>query len=349
MSEEKFLELSIKFLGDELTAIELEEFGKYLKEDEYKQKFDTISAKWNKAAESLETSDFDAEEGFKNFIKKIRSVETKQNYQKNSPKFYNLFQNPTFLGIAASIVLILMITTVLFNFTSIFDTNEVIAKWHEKTTKLGEKSSLTFQDGTRIVLNADSKLKYLVNSNDSQREVYLEGEAYFDVAHDTSRPFIIHSNNISTTVLGTKFNISAFPNENKISISLVEGKVQVSEGEKGRDDKKIMLNPGQQLVYEKDKNINTVQQFDVESVVGWKDNILVFNGETLSNVFTKLERAYGIQFELEEDNFKNYSVTANFRNAAFITILHAIKKLTELDYMTEKDSNVITKVVYYKK
>ena len=349
MGEDKFLDLSIKFLGNELTSVELEEFQQYLKEDQYKKRFDIISEQWNRAADNLEAAEFNSREAFKRFVARIEVSRQNDFSPKKKVTIFRLFQTPVFVRIAASLVFIVVVSIILLNSTEMFETKKATAEWQEKITKPGEKSTLTFIDGTKIVLNAESKLRYKMNSQDSTREVYLEGEAYFNVAHDPSRPFIVHVNNISTTVLGTKFNISAFEADNEIEVSLVEGKVRVDKKETDNDEKEVILKPSQQLVYEKDKDKSIVQPFDVQSVTGWKDNILIFNGEPLDDVFTELERAYGVKFELKETGYKNFSVTANFKNASFITILEVIKKLTELDYTTEKENNAITRVIYYKK
>jgi len=349
MAEDKFLDLSIKFLGNELTSVELDEFQQCLKEDRYKKRFEIISEEWNRAADDLDVVRFNSREAFKKFSERVNVPAEKELPQKSKARIFSLVQTPAFVRVAASLAFIIVVSLIFLNSTDMFDNQKVAAEWQEKITKPGEKSTLTFNDGTKIVLNAESKLKYKMNSNDSTREVYLEGEAYFHVAHDESRPFIVHVNNISTTVLGTKFNISAFSNENEIAVSLVEGKVKVDKEVEGEAEKAVILKPNQQLVYEKDNNKSFVQRFDAQSVTGWKDNILIFNGEPLQDVFTKLERAYGVEFELKAASYKDFSVTANFKNASFITILEVIKKLTELDYKTEQERNAITKVIYYKK
>ena len=219
----------------------------------------------------------------------------------------------------------------------------------EKVTDLGEKAIITMSDGTTVVLNADSKLTYPNNFSAERRELTLQGEAFFDVAHDSAKPFIVHSGELSTTVLGTKFNVTAFPKEEKITISLVEGKVKVSNGKSNTPDDVIVLKPMQELAYDQGTNINTVDNFDLLERVGWKDNLLKFKNEPLESVLIKLERAYGIKFELTEKSFNKFKITGNFHNESYYTISESLKKLTGLQYKTIKENNTVKKIVFFKK
>ncbi|MGD8780166.1 MAG: FecR domain-containing protein [Ignavibacteria bacterium] len=348
MSEEKFLELSIKFLGDELKGAELEEFQEYLKDDQYIKKFDVILARWNNATESLETIDFDTREGFKNFIEKIESKNTKQYYQSSKAKYYDFFKKQTFVRIAASIAFILVVSTILFNYTSIFDNKEVIEKWHEKVTKLGEKSTLTFLDGTRIVLNAGSKLKYPVSLDDSVRKVYLEGEAYFEVSRNQSKPFVVYAGKVSTFVLGTKFDVKAYPEEDEISVSLIEGKVKVSNKMDGVNGQGIILKPQEQVLVNKITGDESISLFDQVQITGWKDNNLKFDDEKLSEVIVKIERAYGIKMELADDSLANFKITADFVRDSFWTTIKVIAAIEKLKYKTIDKNGELKKIVFYK-
>jgi transmembrane sensor len=218
----------------------------------------------------------------------------------------------------------------------------------EKVTQLGEKLHITLNDNSRIILNAGSKLKYENNFSGRTREVYLEGEAYFEIEHDTARPFIVHTKNISTTVLGTKFNVSSFAQDRSISISLVTGKVKVSKEETGKPVELVMLEPEQQLIYDKQTELSRVGNFDEQSVTGWKDNNLKFKKVNLADVLIKLERVYGIKFELSDKSYEKFKITGNFHDEPYSVICESLKKLTGLKYKFIKEENIIKKVVFYK-
>jgi ferric-dicitrate binding protein FerR (iron transport regulator) len=177
----------------------------------------------------------------------------------------------------------------------------------------------------------------------------LDGEAYFEVQRDSSRPFIVHTGKLSTIVLGTKFNVNASHNEKTIEVSLVEGKVKVTSGEQSNKKDMVILKPDQQLIFDKTTAIGIVNQFDQLKVTGWKDNILKFDDEPLAIVFKELEKMYGIKFEIAKQSYSNIKITANFKNESYLTIVEAIKKLTRLEYKIIKETNEPPKIVFDKK
>ncbi|NJD21706.1 MAG: DUF4974 domain-containing protein [Melioribacter sp.] len=304
------------------------------------------------------------------YLQKIWDARTKENLEDQTQKSWNdvlaeiestsdsnsNFKSFTIYPTAKQLLKIAAVLVIIIGgyFTAqqfgIFDRKvQTEISWNEKTTKMGEKWIVSLSDGSRIILNADSKLKYPEHFTNSSREVFLEGEAYFEIHHDTTNPFIVHSGNLSTKVLGTKFNVSAFPNEKEISVSLVEGKVEVAKKEADSEERIVILKPRQQLVYNKVKEISTFDQFDEQTAVGWKDNKLVFRKEPFASVLVKLERTYGVKFELQDKSFSSQKITANFQNESLWTVSESLKKLTGLQYKTVKENNVTKKIVFYKK
>jgi ferric-dicitrate binding protein FerR (iron transport regulator) len=152
---------------------------------------------------------------------------------------------------------------------------------------------------------------------------------------------------VTTTDLGTKFNINAFPDEENIIVSLEEGKVEVSTSGSRKMKEEIILTTAQQLTYNKDKGTNKIEQFDLQKAVGWKDNILVFDNEPLSKILLPLERYFGVKFELADQSLANRTVKANFRNESFWTVVKVIEKATGLSYKTNKENNELKKIVFY--
>jgi ferric-dicitrate binding protein FerR (iron transport regulator) len=350
MSEERFLELATKYLSKEASNEEKTSFYNYLEKDEYYNLFTHLKDEWEKAGMLQVESEFNIESGIEKLTQKIKKVEPSFSFdhKKNRTQRRLLF-NPTFLKYAASIAFLLVLVTGTLYVSGIFKQKPVVITWNEKQTVMGEKWIVTLLDGSRVTLNADSKLKYPTHFGEKLREVYLEGEAFFEVQHDSSRPFIVHSGNLSTTVLGTKFNVSAFPAEKNIAVSLVEGKVRVAKEEPGAVEGIVILQPKQQLIYDKEKEISTFDQFDEQKAIGWKDNVLVFQKEPFNNVLVKLERAYGIKFELTDQSFSNRKITANFQNESLWTISETLKKLTGLQYKTIKENNETKRIVFFKK
>lgn len=251
--------------------------------------------------------------------------------------------------IAASIAFLMLLSTATLYYFGAFNVKKTETIWNENTTEMGQKFSLSLPDGTNIILNGDGKIKFPQKFDQSTRDIYLEGEAYFEVAHDSSKPFIVHTGNISTIVMGTKFNISAFSNEKEIAVSLVEGKVKVANDDPHNIKGSIVLEPNQRLVFDKEKEENKIENFDVQKTTGWKENILIFDKEPLSKIFPVLERAYGVKYELADKSSSSLQITANFNKASLWTVNESIKKLTDLQYKLEKENNKIKKVIFYKK
>jgi ferric-dicitrate binding protein FerR (iron transport regulator) len=263
----------------------------------------------------------------------------------------------TYLGkryvysIAASFILLMVLGAFTLYLLGVFPTDSQGIIWTENVTQIGQKLVLSLPDGSDITLNGGSKLRYPQKFEAQIRDVYLEGEAFFNIVHDSSKPFIVHTNNISTTVLGTKFDVRAFSNSDEISVSLVEGKVKVTNKEKNGIKGNIVLKPSQKLVYNSTNDVSEVKGFDYLQEVGWKDNILVFDDEPLEKVFTRLELAYGIKFELNNKNksYEKIKITTKFENSTLSTVNEVIKKLTGLEYETISTKNIVTKVIFYKK
>lgn len=345
MNNDEFLDLAIKILGNEASKDEYEVFRKCVENKDYYKKFVEISKHWKESASLIDNLEFDPNKGYDEFLTRISGTHHKNlKPEKNTPIFH-LFHNSTFVRAAASIAFVFFLSAMLLYLFGVFNSESNSVAYREKITRPGEISTLTFLDGTKIILNADSKLKYPSVFQNNLREVFLEGEAYFEVAHTDNIPFIVHSEDLSTTVLGTKFNVKAFPEEKDIFVSLVEGKVKVSIAHNGE----TLLNPEEQLSFNKASRTEEVSGFNLLQVVGWKDNILIFDDVTLEKALVVLERLYDVKFELADTSFGKMTIKANFENASFWTIVKVIKSLTALEYKTEIKNSELQKIIFYKK
>ena len=163
----------------------------------------------------------------------------------------------------------------------------------EKSTQKGQKLNFILPDGSEVRLNADSRLVVNADFGLNDRQVFLEGEAFFDVARDTDKVFIIHTYNIKTEVLGTSFNVKAFREDDKINIAVKTGLVQVITDNTKNPS---LLSADEMLVYDKEKKDTEILSFDDYEVFGWKDNILYFRNADFKEIQQKLERWYGVEF-----------------------------------------------------
>ena len=152
----------------------------------------------------------------------------------------------------------------------------------------GKRSSITFSDGTRIWLSASSRVVYPVEFMKNKREIYVEGEAFLDVYHDKSRPFIVKTNKMDIQVLGTTFNVCAYEKENIQTVVLVTGKVEV----KTNNNETKTLSPNNLLAYNDQQGIS-VHPVDVQEYIAWKDGFYQFKKERLEIITKKLSKYYG--------------------------------------------------------
>lgn len=347
MDDKRFIELATKFLSREITEEEKNDFSIILQVEQYKNQFEIIVQNWN--SESRSFVEFDLKEGLKKLTGELKARDNSFYWGDNVKPVKLSRWNSMLMKVAASIVLFILLSSGLVYFTGILDNKPVEITWNEQIVSAGQKSIIELPDRSKITLNGDSKLKYPTHFSGSARNVFLEGEAYFEVEHDSSKPFIVQTKNLSTVVLGTKFNVSAFNSEKEIIISLVEGKVKVNKEIDGISYELVQLRPEQQLLFNKEKEISEVENFITQEAIGWKDNILKFNSEPLEKVFIKLERAYGIKFELTEKSYSKRKITTNFQNASLWTISEVLKKLTGLKYKNIKEGNQTKKIIFYKK
>ena len=212
------------------------------------------------------------------------------------------------------------------------NTAKTTASTNEVVTQKGSKTSIKLPDGTRVWLNSDSKLTYAEDFSGSKREINLTGEAYFDVAHDADRPFIIHTQKMDIRVLGTAFNVKSYPQDDIVETVLIRGKIEVTFP--GRLAEKIILKPNEKLILRKEPEkqnssaneiktntqipkmmVNTLEYISKDSVVAetaWLDNKLAFTNETLGNIAVELERKFDIRIDFKTEALKAYRYTGLF-------------------------------------
>ena len=171
----------------------------------------------------------------------------------------------------------------------------------------GGMYSLELEDGTRVWLNADSRLEYPAVFPSGRREVSLSGEAYFAVARDTSAPFTVRTARGDVRVLGTEFNVKCYADEGVMEATLVEGQVGLSDEGAGS----VVLEPGEQAVVGEGVQGIAVREVNVQHYIGWRENRLSFQGETLEEIMQVLARWYDIEVVFEDDGLRRLEFSGN--------------------------------------
>lgn len=185
------------------------------------------------------------------------------------------------------------------------------AKEEYNTLKIpvGGEYLLTLSDGTKIWLNSQTTLRYPVSFNGTERNVYLEGEAFFEVAPNKQRPFnVVTSHNVKVEVLGTSFNVRAYKDEEKIETVLEEGKVKMS-----KDSESVILEPGTLAAYKEESGEFSTQTVNIELFTAWRNGNYVFENTNINDILNTLSRWYGIEISYADSEVKSLVFSGSFK------------------------------------
>lgn len=210
-------------------------------------------------------------------------------------------------------------------------------KYVTKEIPLGKKCTVTLADGTKVKINSGSTLRFPETFSDTIREVYLTGEAFFDVTKNPNKPFVIHSGGVDTRVLGTSFNIRAYPSAANVSVAVATGKVKVNLA-KNKERSEVLI-PNQMFVYDKSKDLAIkAEHINLADVVAWKDKRIVFNKSLQDEIIETLERWYGVTFVVNKDLKTGTGYTAQFKpNESLQATLEHMKYTLGFEYKLEND------------
>lgn len=207
----------------------------------------------------------------------------------------------------------------------------------QRSLSNGQMATFHFGDGSVIQLNGGSTLRYPKRFADNRREVYLEGEAFFSVKRDESRPFIVHTGEATTQVLGTSFNVKAYSSEDELQVVVAEGKVAVShknpevplsEGNDGT----IILEKDQWVTYRSKGKLMEKGEGDIWEMIAWKDKVLIFNNKTFSEVARLLERWYSVEIDIESEKLKEVVLQGEHKDSSLEGVLKSIQYVTDMQY-----------------
>lgn len=317
-------EISQYLSGDLGTEERMDLIWRIENDDQLRDKFVQIQ-NLNALSELLPHAS-DPSEGIKHFealMKKIR--------QRNQRKFIVNFAK------YAAIALIVIISTVWMTlFLTDSDNQSTINKLH---VPAGQRAQITLQDGTEVWLNAQSTLEYPSRFSRKNRKVKITGEAFFSVAQDKKRPFIVSVRHIDMEVLGTQFNVYNYPNADYIQTNLLEGSLRVYPASDKKNN--IVLQPNEQVTIAGDEMI--VEKIDNPEHMLWKDGIYAFNNERLIDIIEKLELYYDVKIVVEDPDIFNVRYTGKFRQRDGIDeILHILQKIQAFTIEKDREKNIIT-------
>jgi ferric-dicitrate binding protein FerR (iron transport regulator) len=249
-----------------------------------------------------------------------------------------LFKNPSVKGIAGQ---------------------NIPAGYIEIKAPLGAKSEIRLCDGTEVMLNAGSSIKYSNDYNLLNRSLVLQGEAYFTVARNEDLPLIVNAGNISIKATGTKFNVKAYNEEGIIETTLVDGEVEISQKGNNNNDRVLVLEPSQKAIYASETDQLTLERIkeieplavkpphiitdkilvspktDVEQATAWTKNKLIIRRENLESLCTKLQRKYNVTFVFRDEEIKKYRFSGVLLDETFEQVMDVIKLTAPVDYILD--------------
>ncbi|MEN6457287.1 MAG: FecR domain-containing protein [Prolixibacteraceae bacterium] len=214
----------------------------------------------------------------------------------------------------------------------------------------GRISNVTLSDGTKVWLNAGSHLVFPQKFEGNKRQVFLTGEAYFDVVKDRNKPFVVNTKEIHVTVLGTKFNLRDHASDDQLEVVLVEGKVCLKENDKlGLFAEETTLNPAQRAVFtKKDGKIDVESGINSQYYTSWKDGILSFNRESILNVFNRLARYYNVRFVTESGVGLHRKISGKLDlKESLEDVMKVVSDAAPVSYRIENDKVYVTGKIMY--
>lgn len=327
----------MKFLEGNCSPEEEHEVRSWLKQSGSREKFDLFLEKYFEKPQPK----LDDKTDYQELLKKIHSKVLKPEIKKTS-EFRKLLVES--LRIAASITLILFSGYILIEGFRYRDKNELAVTQPEvqtipRVTGVGEKLTLRMPDKTIITVNSQSEISFTSEYGKKERLVTLKGEAFFEISPDSLRPFRVISNGITTTALGTAFNV--FAREEQFKIALTEGKVSVKKAEH-----KVVLAPGQMALWvsksppQKDFSI---ENFNSDETISWKSGNLVFDREPLGEILNDLAIWYGVEMHIDNEIDRNRKVIGTFANKNLKDILTGLGFATGFDYEIQGKNVQISK------
>ena len=262
-----------------------------------------------------------------------RAISKNHKGKHNNSSFSNLAK------VAASIVVLFGLGYLFFMIAPINNAKEIPVEEVVLQTEWGQKMNLTLPDGTQVHLNSGTTIKFPKKFSAYSREVKLDGEAFFEVAKNPNKPFIIQTGEVNTMVHGTSFNINNYDDKDRVEVTVATGKVEVSSNEE-----KVFLTQNDQAIFDRTTKNITKELVNAADYLYWKKGIINFKDAPLAEALEALERWYGVSFIVNNEKVKRCHITASFNNEILTVVLESIiyaKKGLQFEYI--EDNKIMIK------
>ena len=309
-----------KYLANECTEEERKEALKLINDPKNDHLLEELADEnWHDSAIPVASSPLDPEATYANIANTIKHDSSHKERKQTRFPYQWLY---------AACFAVLACVASIYIYQSVNSPSEFVVK----TIPPGQKSTFILSDGSRINVNSASTIRYPQTFSDSARIIYLEGEAFFEVAKDKARPFSVIANGIKTTALGTSFNIHAYEGQCKIALST--GKLMITTEEQSASHP-VILYPGEALDVTQADLLPKKYKFNPDDEILWKDNILHFNNESFESITKTLERWYNVKFEAGDWSNINKRYTGRFENASLTHVLDNMSYTLNFEYILQ--------------
>lgn len=359
--EEKIKSLFISYLEKDISKQDEEYLVRWTNNNPGSLKeLNELRTLWNLAGISGKIDNKLAEKEWKLFLQRVEKRKSIQLKPANNLMYW--------LPRMAAIFLLGAVISAAITYT-IFNTRNSELIYQEINTPAGAKSIITLPDGSSVWLNAGSSIRYSNQFGKKQREIFLTGEAFFDVAKNKRKPFVVQASDLSIKAYGTTFNVKSYPDENTVETTLIEGSIGIKRNSlKGKNTDEVILQPNQRVVYYKPSKQNKIAEQPAEEIAqsvpdkretqkltymiskgidplpftSWKDGTLFIDSETLNNLAIKLERKYDVKIQFENETLKALKFTGSLENETVEQVIEAIGVAANIDY-TIVDRDILFK------
>lgn len=353
--DQDFNQLILKCIEGNASESEMQQLWAWVElNNENKKYYEHLRDIWISASVNKPMEDQQLENRWQDFKSKNNFVAEKQE-ESSEPKTLLL----RFIRVAAIAIVIFALGAVMGKFYLNDRVPVQSREFYIVEAPRGAKSFVTLADGTKVWLNAGSRISYQRNYNQENRNIFLEGEAYFEVAKNKEIPFYVYSSGIVVKAIGTAFNVKAYPEEGIVETTLVEGSVSIESTGKTGIKEKILMQPNQKASFYKvskevvveDKSVkiqdNEIapisikakiervelkKEVDTELYTSWKDKRWVFEKQRFEDFAVILERIYDIKVIYKDDELKNYRLSGSLQEENLEQVLQAIQFTIPLDF-----------------
>ena len=311
------------YLTDTITAEELAVLNTWVSASaENTQLFERIREVWFSMSAANRNLVFDSHKGYQNFIKRVHRAQRKSLRSKALP----------FVRWATAAAAVVALVVVGY----VGGRHEVESRFEQIVTEapLGATSQVVLPDGSQVVLNAGSRIVYSQGFGVNDRNISLCGEGYFEVARNEDMPCVVESEHIRVEVLGTKFNMCDYAEDQEAVVALVEGKVDVTNR---YDNIHVEITPDTRAVIDNRTHSMSVSKTSASENVLWREGVLYFDEEPLADIARELERCYGVDIAIENPLLNDYKFYGKLpsRQLSIGEVLEILSSAGEVDYSIE--------------